>query len=65
MPFAYQVRQITHYELQTDYPNLWETIKKEFPALTIYEWAKIGSLVLGTCGHCHDDKTGCQCWNDE
>lgn len=62
---AFECRLIDHHELQCDYPNLWETIKTQFPELTIYEWAKIGSLVIGTCSFCHDNKTGCQCWNDE
>lgn len=65
MPVSYEFNQISHHELQNYYPNLWETIKKEFSELTINEWAKIASLVLGTCSHCHDNKKYCRCMFDE
>ena len=65
MPYKYTFPETTQYELENNYPNLWETIRKEFPESTIEMRVKIGSLVIGTCGHCKDAESGCQCWNDD
>lgn len=65
MPFKYPVEQLTQYELEGEYPNLWDTIRKDFPDLSNDHWVKIASLVVGTCPHCHDAEIGCKCWNDE
>lgn len=65
MAHTYHIAEMTQYELEGNYYNLWATIKKEFPSLSIEDQVKIGSLVIGTCGTCHNDNSACQCWNDD
>lgn len=52
-------------EAKRDYPALWNTAKTVLPRLTQIELAAVVALVVGTCSHCHEDDSDCQCWNDE
>lgn len=60
----FEVRDVS-YLVATAYDNLWATITKRFPNLSVEDKLAIVALVLGTCSGCHDDNQDCQCWNDE
>ena len=61
IPFETIVQQ----DLEVSHPNLWATVKGNFPDLGPAEWEKICSISLGLCPICRDSHIGCQCHNDE
>lgn len=64
-PFTpYEFERLSIEEAARDYPHLWATIEKTLH-LTQSNIALMVSIVVGTCGACRDDASGCQCWNDE
>lgn len=65
MPTTYTVAAYAPAEIEAEYPNLWATIGKYFNDLGEERKAVIGSLVISTCGTCHNDASSCRCWDDE
>lgn len=53
--------------LEVKYPKLWYTINNEFRHLSLHERIRICSLAIGNgvCQHCHNENSGCNCWNDQ
>lgn len=52
-------------EAQEEYPRLWATIRRDFHVLSEAKQLQIIALLLGVCHSCHDNETGCRCWDDE
>jgi hypothetical protein len=65
MSKPFSIYSLVAAEIIDEYPSLWATIQKYFPDEGEDKQALIASLVIGTCGHCHENATGCACWNDE
>lgn len=64
-PFTpYEFKRLSIEEASQQYPRLWATIESTLH-LTQSNIALMVSIVVGTCGACHDRHSGCQCWNDE
>lgn len=64
-PFTpYKFEQLSIEEAARVHPRLWATIESTLH-LTQSNIALMVSIVVGTCGSCHDSEHGCQCWNDE
>ena len=61
----YDLSAYAPIEIATEYPNLWATICKYFADQNDNRKAAIASLVINTCGHCHDAASRCQCWSDD
>jgi hypothetical protein len=61
-PIKYEVLSVMDLK---DYPKLMKTIDNDFPKASLGSKLKIASLVIGTCGYCHNAEAGCQCWNDD
>lgn len=52
-------------EVQSEYPFLFEKLKKEVPGMSEPQIRKTINVFLSTCSTCHNAEAGCQCWNDE
>jgi hypothetical protein len=48
-----------------EFPELWETIKRQSPTLTDDVIARLVSIAVDNCSVCHSENSRCQCWNDE
>lgn len=62
-PYTYETLPVD--ELRRDYPEVWATVERDFPFLSETNRARIVSLVVETCPHCHQQAMPCHCSNDE
>jgi hypothetical protein len=63
--YSWPVEMLTVYEATTEYPRLWNTVKRMMPAISDEYVARVVSIVLDTCHHCYEAPGNCKCWNDE
>lgn len=62
---SYSYPLLTPQQVEAQYPHLWAAIREAAPSLTAEGAARLASLMLGTCGRCHDAPKGCECWKEK
>ena len=60
----YEFGEIDFQTLEKSYPNLLATVQYNFPELSRQDIVKICNLTIGTCGDCRNNKSGCNCYNE-
>lgn len=64
MAFPFDFEVLTPEEAE-EWQDLWATAQQSFPDLDRETVARIVSLVLGTCGVCHENPAPCWCNSDD
>lgn len=65
MPEKYNFDDIPMKEIKTDLKWIYNAYKTILPELNDEQIKKCIEIAVDTCGVCHNDHSGCQCWNDE
>lgn len=60
----YEFDEIDFQTLEKSFANLLTTVQHNFPELSRQNIVRICSLVIGTCGECKNNKSGCNCYNE-
>lgn len=57
--------EVSMKEIEHSHPHLLKRLKDDVSGLSEQQLRKVINIFLDTCSSCHNEESGCQCWNDD